>query len=49
MPLGRVTFDKLAMFDEQMESLGINDLLALEPDTWKNIAPPVINALKLVI
>jgi hypothetical protein len=28
---------------------GITAILALEPDTWKNIPAPVINAIKLMI
>lgn len=32
-----------------MEVHGINAILALEPDTWKNIPAPVINAIKLII
>lgn len=32
-----------------MELHGINAILALEPDTWKNIPAPVINAIKLII
>lgn len=32
-----------------MEFHGINAILALEPDTWKNIPAPVINAIKLII
>jgi hypothetical protein len=42
-------FDKKSMFEEQMEVHGLNAILELQPDTWKNIAPPVINALKLMI
>jgi hypothetical protein len=32
-----------------MDHHGISALLSLEPDTWKNIPAPVINAIKLII
>lgn len=47
--LGRVRLEKDDLFEDQMESLGINAVLALQPDSWKNIPSPIINAIKLVI
>jgi hypothetical protein len=32
-----------------MDHHGISAILALEPDTWKNIPAPIINAIKLMI
>jgi hypothetical protein len=47
--LGRVTIDKERLFEEQVEALGYLHLTNLQPDNWKNIAQPVINAIKLIV
>eukprot|EP00347_Sterkiella_histriomuscorum_P010882 403374561 len=41
--------DQQQFMQEQMEKLGITPLLQIAPDTWKNIAHPVIQAFKLII
>jgi hypothetical protein len=30
-------------------SLGVTSILELEPENWKNIPAPIINAVKLII
>ena len=47
--LGRVAMDKEKLLEEQKISLGVSNILELEPENWKNIPAPIINAVKLII
>lgn len=37
------------MYQDQQVELGYNELLAITPEAWKNIAQPVITAVKQLI
>ena len=47
--LGRLNLDKERLLEEQQMELGLNELLEINPDTWKNIAMPIITAIKRII
>ena len=47
--LGRLNLDKERLLEEQQMELGFNELLEINPDTWKNIAMPIITAIKRII
>jgi hypothetical protein len=46
---GRINRTRDEIYQDQQVELGYNELLAMTPEAWKNIAPPVIAAVKQLI
>ena len=47
--VSKLNRDRDDIYQDQQAELGYNDLLAIAPETWKNIAMPVILAVKQLI